>query len=273
MSSLNQTRLAEAVRQLISPQQAEKLSYYLFDTIASTNQTTWELIAQGIKPPLIAIATEQTAGRGQWGRTWQSAPGGLYLSLGLKINLPVENVAHITLFTAWGIAQKLRSYQIPVQLKWPNDLVLQGRKLGGIKTENRINQGRIIYTVIGVGINWINPIPNQGINLKTWFQNNSQASRINLEDLAALTIAGIFFGYESYKQEGIESILNSYLDIFHNLGQLIFINGNSGRVIGITSQGELKVRFKSPGATTDLVLPPGTISLGYPESPNREKID
>jgi BirA family biotin operon repressor/biotin-[acetyl-CoA-carboxylase] ligase len=261
--TLNQKKLEAAFTSLITVKQRQQLNYYLFATIPSTNQILWELLASGINPPLVAIAAQQTAGRGQWGRTWQSSLGGLYLSLALSPQISAINAPHLTLFTAWGIADKLRSEQIPVLLKWPNDLVLAGKKLGGIKSETHINQGIITQAVIGVGINWTNPVPETGINLKTWFTDNSHLSLTCLERLAALTIAGILSGYGRYLNEGIQGILTSYLEILQSLGKSVIINGSSGVVTGVTSQGKLLVKLQSPGATTEVALAPGVISLGY----------
>ncbi len=58
-----------------------QLTVHVFDTLASTNRSAWELVAQGLGAGTVVIARQQTAGRGQWGRTWVSAEGGLYLSL------------------------------------------------------------------------------------------------------------------------------------------------------------------------------------------------
>lgn len=260
---LNKQEIESILNSLISHQEGEILSYYLSDTVESTNQTLWELLATGINPPLAVIASQQTAGRGQWGRIWQSEVGGLYLSLALSPNMQVKDAAHITLFTAWGIARQLRSYQIPVLLKWPNDLVLGGKKLGGIKSETKIQRGIIKQTAIGVGINWSNPVPDKGINLKTWLQHYCEPSINSLEMLAALTIAGILAGYQYYLKAGIEVILESYLKILQSLGKSVIVNGSPGVVVGVTSQAELRVRLQSPGATTEITLPPGMISLGY----------
>jgi len=72
-----------------------------------------------------------------------------------------------------GNCYGLREHGIPVGLKWPNDLMLCGRKLGGILTETKVQQGRITKAVVGVGINW-NPVPETGINLLS-FQANQPA--------------------------------------------------------------------------------------------------
>ena len=134
--------------------QKPELPLHIFDTVTSTNQVVWDLLAEGNPFPLLAIASQQTAGRGQWGRNWFSAVGGLYLSIGLKLQITAQNAPHLTLFSAWGIAENLPRYGLPVKLKRPIDLILQGRKLGGIKSETRIQQETITHCVIGVGINW-----------------------------------------------------------------------------------------------------------------------
>ncbi|WP_013321497.1 biotin--[acetyl-CoA-carboxylase] ligase [Gloeothece verrucosa] len=247
----------------MTAQQRQQLSCYLFDRIDSTNEILAQLIEQGTQPPMVAIATEQTAGRGQWGRKWQSLPGGLYLSMALRVEIAAQDAPHLTLFTAAGIAETLRRYHIPVGLKWPNDLILKGRKLGGIKSETRINQGLITSAVIGVGINWTNPVPEVGINLQSYLQEQPTASINSLEELAALTIGGILAGYERYIQKGIEIILDDYLKCLQSLGKKVMVNGSLGTVVGVSSQGELQVRLYSPGAMTQLSLPPGTITLGY----------
>jgi BirA family biotin operon repressor/biotin-[acetyl-CoA-carboxylase] ligase len=230
---------------------------YTFEQIPSTNQTLWELLEAGEIPPIAAIALEQTAGRGQWGRQWQSQRGGLYLSLAVTPQIPARDAPHLTLASAWGIATALRRQGIPSLLKWPNDLILEGRKLGGIKSETRIQQEKITQAVIGVGINWSNPVPEMGINLRSFPEIDY------LEKLAALTLEGLLSGYQRYLAEGIAPLLSSYLELLESLGRTVTVNGSTGVVVGVTSQGDLRVRLHSPGAMTEISLPSGTISLGY----------
>ena len=236
---------------------------HIFGLIPSTNQKLWEILEQGAKPPLVAIATQQSAGRGQWGRQWYSPLGGLYLSLALGPNIAITDSFHLTLSTAWGIAMILRNHQIPVLLKWPNDLILQGKKLGGIKTEVRGKQGKIEQAVIGVGINWTNSVPATGIKLESFCRSQGISTINSLEMLAAIAIKGLLSGYQSYLSRGIEDLLPEYFAILGSLGQIITLEGCPAKVIGVTSQGELRVRLNSPGAATEICLQPGQISLGY----------
>jgi BirA family biotin operon repressor/biotin-[acetyl-CoA-carboxylase] ligase len=248
-------------RQKIEPHLKESTyPLYIFDTVTSTNQIVWDLLAEGKTSPIIAIASQQTAGRGQWGRTWISDPGGLYLSMGLKLQILAMDAPHLTLLSAWGIAKGLQGQQLRVKLKWPNDLILEGRKLGGIKSETRIQQGMITQGVIGVGINWCNQVPETGINIQSYPKPHQIKS---LEELAAITIEGVFQGYEYYLTHGIEALLRNYLEMLDSVGRKVIIEGMTGIIVGVTNQGELKVSLQAPGAKTTIKLPPGTISLGY----------
>lgn len=238
-------------------------SVYLFDTITSTNVILKELLEQGHKPPLVAIASQQTAGKGQWGRTWYSPPGGLYLSIALDLSLSVQELPHLTLWSAWGIAQILRKYDIPVGLKWPNDLILKGRKLGGIKSETTIYQGHIQKGIIGIGVNWSNEVPPTGISLQSFWTSDTVPPIVSLEQLGAIILTGVFQGYDYYLSQGSDRLLEVYVQLLESMGSSVVVNGVTGIITGVTLQGELKVRFDAPGSSTQIALPPGTISLGY----------
>ncbi len=250
-----------------------ELAIYLFDSLSSTNQTLWELLDRGTTLPTVVIAAQQTAGRGQWGRQWQSAPGGLYLSLALTTNVEACDSAQLTMCSAWGIAMALRCYGIPVLIKWHNDLLLLGYKLGGILTETRLSQGQITKAVIGVGINWSNPVPETGINLQSFFATQSMSlSVISLEMLAAIVIQGLRSGYHYGVESGIENLRLSYQGLLFHQGASIQVNGHRGIVKGVTSTGDLRVGLNSAQAmdtntdtaiSPEIHLKPGTMSLGY----------
>lgn len=246
------------------------LSFHIFETLASTNQTLWELLDRGATPGTVVIALQQTAGRGQWGRQWQSSTGGLYLSVALAPDLVATNSAHLTLCSAWGIASKLRSYGIPALIKWPNDLILCKRKLGGILTETKVQQGRITQAVVGVGINWANPVPETGINLESFLEQQPiEANALHawfanaLERLAAITLQGILSGYQHVSLEGIDALLPAYVELLSCRGRSVIVDGRAGVIVGVASTGELQVRLNSLAAAEEICLKPGTISLGY----------
>lgn len=242
---------------------APSVPLFAFDSIPSTNTKLWELIDRGDKCPVGAIALQQTAGRGEWGHRWVSKTGGLYLSVGLDLDLEIDNYPHLVMATAWGITTVLRAYKLPVTIKWSNDLILDRRKLGGIKIEARSKKNKLVKAVVGVGINWRNSVPEPGINLESYYRDKNVKAIDSLEELTAIATYGILFGYEYYLAVGIENLLNKYLSILNSLGQLVNFNNTPGKVIGVTTEGKLRVELRSPGACTEISLSPGQISLGY----------
>ncbi|WP_254173436.1 biotin--[acetyl-CoA-carboxylase] ligase [Planktothrix pseudagardhii] len=267
--TLNLSRLESALQTLLETRHGTSLlpRIHYFDTLVSTNQTAWELLEQGEPAGTVVISGQQTAGRGQWGRQWQSSQGGLFLSKTLDLKLSVAQQAQLTLCSAWGIATILRDRGCPVQLKWPNDLILNQRKLGGILTETKISQHYITQAVIGVGINWSNPVPEIGINLQTFFADSATISSIqSLEFLAALILQGLDLGIQQLSSATINKVLTDYTHLLTCIGKPISIADQQGVIIGISEQGNLRVGLYPQteiGFSQEIDLKPGTISVGY----------
>jgi len=118
----------------------------------STNSVL--LAESGFERPVLLLAEEQTAGRGRRGRRWHSAPGaGLAFSLAVALRRPLRELAALPLVAGVAVARALHGLGISrAALKWPNDIVVDGAKLGGILVETRSLRGTI-KAVIGVGIN------------------------------------------------------------------------------------------------------------------------
>jgi BirA family transcriptional regulator, biotin operon repressor / biotin---[acetyl-CoA-carboxylase] ligase len=249
---------------LLKPDLGLDLNIQIYDTLASTNDKLAELIAESdAQPGTIVIANHQTAGRGQRGKHWDSQAGGLYLSLLLSPNLPAINAHQLTIGIVWGIASNLRQHGLPVLIKWPNDLILNGRKLGGILTETRIHQGNIQHAIVGVGINHTNPVESYAINLAP--SNNYQPNYRNfpIEMLARSTIEGIINGYQHCTPAKIDNLLSDYLELLNARGRAVMVNGRLGNVLGISPQGELHIGFTTATEMTETYLTPGTFTLGY----------
>ncbi|MEB3280199.1 MAG: biotin--[acetyl-CoA-carboxylase] ligase [Lyngbya sp.] len=269
--TLNFQRLEAALETLqgfAEPDNTPLLAFnlHLFECIPSTNQILWELINSGSPAGTVVIASEQTAGRGQWGRQWQSSQGGLYLSLAYDPQIPASHQAQLTLCSAWGIATILRDYNIPVHLKWPNDLILAKRKLGGILTETKVSNGQIIRSVIGVGINWANSIPETGINLQTYLAQNPDPLRVySLEMLAALILQGLRIGLRQLSTVGTESLLKSYSQLLTCIGDQVKVADRFGAIVGVSATGSLRVMLEPDHAhkAQEICIEPGKISLGY----------
>ena len=127
--------------------------------VDSTMDLVHALAEQGAEAGTVVIADEQLAGRGARGRTWHSPPGGLWMSVLYRPPV-VGGLEVISLRVGLALAAALDGFASePLQLKWPNDLVLAGRKVGGILCEARWQGALPGWVAVGVGINVQNSIP------------------------------------------------------------------------------------------------------------------
>lgn len=128
-----------------------------FEQVGSTNDVTHEQARRGAADGLLVIAEEQTAGRGRLDRTWW-APAGTCLLMSLLLRpgaaVPLHRAGQLTMCLGLGAAEGIEEVTgVRAGLKWPNDLVLNGRKLGGMLTELNSDDGRLNYAVLGLGLN------------------------------------------------------------------------------------------------------------------------
>ncbi len=148
---LNQIRSA-----LTGTRFATHLHHFL--SIHSTNTALLDAAANGAPEGTVYIADEQAAGRGRGGHIWHSAPGdGLYLSALVKPSLRLRDALLLSLATGLAAQTAIRAAAgVVIDLRWPNDLLLEGKKLGGILVETAVEPGssaELRYAVIGIGIN------------------------------------------------------------------------------------------------------------------------
>lgn len=128
---------------------------FYYEEVSSTNDILREKAAGGAPEGCVVIAEAQTAGRGRRGKQWLSIPNkGVYLSLLLRPRWPAAESPYIAFFAALAAARALEGLNIgAVRLKWPNDVLIDGKKIGGVLIEPRINHGLLEFVVVGVGIN------------------------------------------------------------------------------------------------------------------------
>jgi BirA family biotin operon repressor/biotin-[acetyl-CoA-carboxylase] ligase len=141
--------------------------------IDSTNEEAERRLAASAKTPLVIFAGRQTAGRGRLGRAWHSREtGGLYLSFGFQPRLPPARMPKFTLWMGLRLCRMLNeTHGLPVRVKWPNDLVHEGRKLAGMLTEARIDADVMRDLIFGLGLN-VNGDPTR------WGKAGSEAARV-----------------------------------------------------------------------------------------------
>ncbi|GGG58489.1 biotin--[acetyl-CoA-carboxylase] ligase [Paenibacillus radicis (ex Gao et al. 2016)] len=129
-------------------------SIHLFEQVDSTQNVAQKLAEEGAPEGTLVIAEQQLSGRGRMGRAWMSPKGkGVWMSLIMRPTIPVHFAPQLTLLTAVALCRSLaRLTSLPIGIKWPNDLLIDGKKISGILLESTAEDARLRYVIAGVGI-------------------------------------------------------------------------------------------------------------------------
>jgi BirA family biotin operon repressor/biotin-[acetyl-CoA-carboxylase] ligase len=222
-----------------------------FETLDSTNDLAKDLATRGAPEGTVVVAEAQTGGRGRLGREWDSPPGvGLYVSLVLRPMLPPLELPQITLTTAVAVVRAVRrAAPVTPGIKWPNDLLVNGKKLGGILTEMETESDRIRHVVVGLGLNVNNPeFPPELAARATslTLATGGSFSRVKLlqawlEEFEAL--------YDRFLNQGFTEILAEWKASAVTLGKMVTVRQGpreiSGQALDVAPDGALLLRTAS----------------------------
>jgi len=220
-----------------------------FDDIDSTNVKAKELAQNNIENGSIIIAEKQTLGSGRFNRKWVSPIGGLWFSLVLRPTIPPTEAPKITQIAAASIYKTLMDLNIISTIKWPNDILLNDKKLCGILAEMKCDMDSVHYLILGVGMN-INITENDfdesikptATSLKIEFNRNFERSKILSEFLNHFEILYNKFLNNLDLSETI-SICKSHSNIFGKQARLITYNSEEiVTCISLSDAGDLIVR-------------------------------
>ena len=180
------------------------------------------------------------------GRNWLSPKGkGIYLSVILRPDLQLTEISKITLVAAVAAARAVESGAgLKPEIKWPNDLLIGGKKIAGILTELNAELNRVNYVVIGIGLNVNTPadrLPAQGTSLA-----HELGERVDRVHLARLLLAHLDKTYAQFLESGMEPILESWRSFAGFLGRRIRValEGRTldGQAVDVDPSGALLVR-------------------------------
>lgn len=230
-----------------------------FEETDSTNVQAKKLAEQGAKDGMLVIAKRQTAGRGRRGRVWQSKEdGNIYMSLLLRPNIEPQRASMLTLVAALALRTGIwKATQVECLIKWPNDLVLEKKKLCGILTELSADMDEIHYVVVGIGINAnMEQFPEEINHMATSLQLfvGSNINRVNL--IHEILLAWEMY-YDAFLKQGDLSLLmeeyNQYLVNCHDVVKVLAPAGEfCGTSKGINPKGELLVE-KEDGTLVEVL--------------------
>lgn len=156
-----------------------RTGYFYYREIDSTNNRARALATEGYPEGTVVVAEMQTAGRGRRGRSWYSPDSqGIYVSLILRPALPLKEISRISLLAAVVVAETLENeLNLPARIKWPNDILVNNKKICGILSEAITDTDGIEYVVIGIGIN----INNQAQEFPDDFRTAATSARAEYE--------------------------------------------------------------------------------------------
>jgi BirA family transcriptional regulator, biotin operon repressor / biotin---[acetyl-CoA-carboxylase] ligase len=144
----------ESIKELLKTETLGKV-IYSFEEVSSTNDIALELGRNGACEGTIVIADSQSGGRGRLGRRWISPPGvNLYTSVIFRPRIATKDAPVLTLISAISVAEALRAEgAVGATIKWPNDLIINMKKVAGILTEMETKEDEVDFIVVGIGVN------------------------------------------------------------------------------------------------------------------------
>jgi len=239
---------------------------YYFPELKSTNIMAKEKVlhrVEGMDEGTLIIAEKQSAGKGRLGREWFSPPGGIWLSIILYPQLFPSYISRITLMTAVAVVKAIKvCTQIEPQIKWPNDILINEKKVCGILTEMSAELDIINWVVVGIGI-------NANIDLRD-FPEDIQENTISLKETSGKEISRVKLAqtflqefekyYEKLKRKEFSSILKEWKLYSHTLRKKIRVDIGeriiTGEAIEINESGALILK-KEDGELAEIIS--GTI--------------
>lgn len=184
---------------------------HCYEELGSTNDQGRMLAEQGAPDGTLVIAEMQNAGKGRMGRKFFAPPGsGIWMSLILKPDIPPVDASMITLIGAMAVQKTLKSFNLDSGIKWPNDLVIDRKKVTGILTEMSAGPDQVNYIVIGIGIN---------VNMKSFPEELK-------ENAISMAMAS---GKNYHRAEIIQQVMKNFEDtyrIFLKEGSLAFLQND-----------------------------------------------
>jgi BirA family biotin operon repressor/biotin-[acetyl-CoA-carboxylase] ligase len=222
---------------------------YSYESTNSTNDIAYDLAEKGAKEGVIVIAEEQKKGKGRLGRSWASPKGGIYLSVIIRPDIMPAEIQEFTLVAALSVAKAIsQTAKLVVQIKWPNDILLNEKKVCGILAEMKAESDKIDFVILGIGVNAnidSSRLPNTATSL-----NEVAGSDVARIELARSIITNLEKYYFMFKKEGFDGrIRNSIKDLSCTLGKHVKIQSHShsyeGEATDIDEKGALLVRHET----------------------------
>lgn len=211
------------------------LSDWQCEVLLLTDSTNEQLKGEGFQHRKLLSAEYQSAGRGRRGRQWISPlASNLYWSVGWQTQMPVQQLGGLSLVVGLAIIKALASLGIKgVQLKWPNDIRYQGKKLGGILIELSGDVAGALQVVIGVGLNMqMGATVAQQID-QEWMNINELGPEVSRQQLLTEVVAQLSDALNTFERQGFEAFRDAWQEVDECYGQKVTILQQNQELKGI----------------------------------------
>ncbi|MDP4096618.1 biotin--[acetyl-CoA-carboxylase] ligase [Paenibacillus sp. P96] len=223
---------------------------HLFETTVSTQEEAMRLAKQGAPEGSLVLAEEQTGGRGRQGRKFFSPSGkGIWMSVILRPQQPLQYMPQLTLLAGVAVCRAVRRVtDVEAVIKWPNDLLVDGRKICGILLESAVEDQRVRYCIAGIGIDVNLDADDYPEELKHVATSLKEAAGtpIDRTALIAAVMEELEDLYTLYRQEGFKPIGVSWEALSATVGRQVSVRDNGqaveGTAEGLDASGALLVR-------------------------------
>ena len=220
-----------------------------FDTIDSTNTKAQELAEKGYPSGTLVVADKQESGKGRRGRSWVSPSGtGIFMTLMIKPDINPNNASMLTLVAALAVAKAITSVTGEEALiKWPNDIVVNSKKVCGILTEMNAQFDYINHIVVGIGINVYNEsFPEEISQMASSLMIEAGGKRFHRAQIIAETMSYFEQYYDTFlKTQDLSALVREYDELLVNRNKSVRVldpkEPFDGKAMGITPKGELIV--------------------------------
>lgn len=220
-----------------------------FETIDSTNTKAQELAEKGYPSGTLVVADKQESGKGRRGRSWVSPSGtGIFMTLMIKPDINPNNASMLTLVAALAVAKAITSVTgEEAMIKWPNDIVVNGKKVCGILTEMNAQFDYINHIVVGIGINVHNEsFPEEISQMASSLMIEAGGKRFHRAQIIAETMSYFEQYYDTFLQtQDLSALVREYDKLLVNRNKSVRVldpkEPFDGKAMGITPKGELIV--------------------------------
>jgi BirA family biotin operon repressor/biotin-[acetyl-CoA-carboxylase] ligase len=207
--------------------------------VGSTIEVAKQLADYGAEEGTVVIAEVQTAGRGRMGRRWISPEGGLYFSIILRPKISPKEAVRLVFLSGLAVAQVLRGvYSLKAEIKWPNDVLVNGQKVCGVLAEMNTTGEKVNYVIASIGLNANFDVekvfPEEFRKVATTLENEL-GRKVELEELFKVLLGKLESFYELFLKEGFDRILAEWKKYAGFLGCQVEVASGAEKWVGLAS--------------------------------------